>query len=550
MLSFSHPLLLWALFPWAALAAYMFTGRPREVLVPFLDLWPKKLATSPFSVSLQRPPGAIIAGLLAVLLAIVAAAGPAVGHGRSVGPIVMIVDRGLTMSARRDNEPAYFGLTRQAVAALTRTGGGAVQLIIVPGNGTQLVDLPDVPNRVGDFAPTAADTQGELEAAAQAGLRDAAATVVVVSNRPIAESDARIIRVAPAGRFTNVAIADLAVRTAPTAQAMVRILNDSPLSQATLHITGAADQLIKLPTTGTFANYFVDLTEAPAVVEASVEPAGDITADSTAWSVRGGGWPKLFAGTALPPEMARMVSVYGRHRPPQEKSPIITIAAISSEDPKDQAAVYVVTDGTPTIAVPTDLLTIEPGSPAAGIDWAAAIRDGQLSQIQPDTDWQPIVRSGKNVLVAIRASPARQIWVGFRSPGWAATPDFVIFWTKAFDWIGSQTGDGGGYAATSISQLDPEWKPLHGQSAPADAGLWPGVYTRGDQTIAVNAVPPPQEVVQSSDWQTKLADLPASGSKPQDLGVATAIGAIVCLLIAVIASPSVQGERSGIPVRR
>jgi hypothetical protein len=550
MLSFSHSPLLLALLPWAALAAYLFTGRPREVLVPFLDLWPKELAASPFLFSLQRPPAAIVAGLLAVMLAIVAAAGPAVGHGRSAGPMVMVVDRGLTMSAIRDNEPAYLGLTRQVVASLTRTGGGAVQLIMVPGNGTELVDWPDLTNRVGDLAPTAADTQGELQAAVQAGLSDPAATVVVVSNRSIAQSDSRIIRVAPAEKFTNIAVADLAVRTTPIAQAMVRILNDSPLAQATLHVTGAAEQSIKLSAPGTFANYFVNLSETPAVMRASIEPAGDITADCTAWSVRGGGWPKLLAATALPPEMARMVSVYGRHRAPQEKPLIITIAAISSEVPKDQAAVYIATEDTPAIAVPADSLTIEPGSPAAGIDWTAAISDGQLSQVQPGTDWQPIVRSGQNVLVAMRGSPARQIWVGFRSPGWATTPDFVIFWTRAFDWIERQSAEGGGYAWTSVGQLDPGWKPPHGRSAPADAGLWPGLYTHGDQTIAVNAVPIPAESIEASDWQTELATLNADSTRRLELGPMAAIAAILCLLISTLLAGGRPAARTVSPLGR
>jgi hypothetical protein len=51
--------------------------------------------------------------------------------------------------------------------------------------------------------------------------------------------------------------------------------------------------------------------------------------------------------------------------------------------------------------------------------------------------WSSLVNNGNTTLVAVRDGPPRQVHVCINDPAWAATPDYVIFWTNVFDWLGS-----------------------------------------------------------------------------------------------------------------
>src|SRR5215207_6429373 len=84
-MTFLSPLWLLALIPWAGVALWLLVGRNPRVAVPFIELWndsdaPKRRA----SRALRRPPAAMVCALLAMLLALVAAAKPALVRGRSV----------------------------------------------------------------------------------------------------------------------------------------------------------------------------------------------------------------------------------------------------------------------------------------------------------------------------------------------------------------------------------------------------------------------------------------------------------------------------------
>lgn len=80
----ASPLWLLALVPWAGAALWLLIGRNPRVAVPFIELWhdsdaPKRRV----SRALKRPPAAIACALLAMLLALVAAARPALVHETS-----------------------------------------------------------------------------------------------------------------------------------------------------------------------------------------------------------------------------------------------------------------------------------------------------------------------------------------------------------------------------------------------------------------------------------------------------------------------------------
>src|SRR5437764_925273 len=101
-MDFVTPIWLVGLLPWAAVSLYLLWGRRRAQAVPFLELWRVPVEGKRIRRRVGVPPLALALALLGMLLAVVAAAGPNVrSPGTAAGtPIVVIVDRGLTMSAR------------------------------------------------------------------------------------------------------------------------------------------------------------------------------------------------------------------------------------------------------------------------------------------------------------------------------------------------------------------------------------------------------------------------------------------------------------------
>ncbi|MEZ0263741.1 MAG: hypothetical protein ACAI43_03360, partial [Phycisphaerae bacterium] len=88
------------MIPWAALAVWVLIGRRPRTWVPFLPLWdaPEEVRR-PKNRSMRAPPLAVVLALLAVLVAILAGARPAVRLGGAGERVVdVIVDRGATMS--------------------------------------------------------------------------------------------------------------------------------------------------------------------------------------------------------------------------------------------------------------------------------------------------------------------------------------------------------------------------------------------------------------------------------------------------------------------
>src|SRR5687768_9549929 len=100
---FSAPIWLIALAPWAAVSLYLLWGRRKRVDVPFLDFWKGPVEGIPVRRKIAPPPLALLLAMTSMLFAIVAAAGPGVRSSNAGGgdePLFIIIDRGVTMSAR------------------------------------------------------------------------------------------------------------------------------------------------------------------------------------------------------------------------------------------------------------------------------------------------------------------------------------------------------------------------------------------------------------------------------------------------------------------
>src|SRR5688572_15992527 len=99
-MSFLAPLWLLALVPWGALLVWVLTGRRKRERIPFLPLWdaPEELRRPP-KKAIEPPPIAITLLLVAILSAILAAAGPRPRLGQAdQRQIIFLIDRGASMS--------------------------------------------------------------------------------------------------------------------------------------------------------------------------------------------------------------------------------------------------------------------------------------------------------------------------------------------------------------------------------------------------------------------------------------------------------------------
>ena len=480
---------LFALVPWGILLVYLLVGRSPAVPVPFLDLWPPAESKSNWKQPF-RPPLAVFAGLTAILLAILAAAHPEM-HQENAGadrPVTLIIDHGITMSARNQPAPDL----QQILGPCT------VNIRFIPSPG-----------------PSAVDTKSLVADEASHALVDPQSIVIVQSDQKLGLANPRLIQIVPPAKLQNIGIADLTVRASPTPQAMVRVTNDSDETQATLTVTGASPQTINLPPRGQQANFFVDLPSAPPIVEASIIPNGGISLDDHAWSVRGSAWPAVEARAPLFPELDRMLNVYRRNRPTDGHR--IVAVCKWNQLPPDAPAVATITPSDASFPLTNSNLKIEPGPITNGVDFSAIASDAILAP--SPANWHPIITAGRQILLAARDNP-RQVWIGFRSPAFSATPDFVIFWTKVLDWLGA--GDDR-YSSARVSLKN---------------GLLPGLYTQDGKTVAVNADPIRLDPATPTDWQTQLkqlaAEYPAHGI---DLARPLILAAFGFVLLAVVLWP-------------
>jgi hypothetical protein len=420
-MSFASPIWLVGLVPWGGLVIWVLLGRLEKAGVPFLGLWrtdnPNRIKRKR---QLEKPPAAVAAMLLAILLGILAAAGPVIpSNTGGTRRVRIIVDRGLTMSAtdsqgrRRFVEAAEF-----ARAALARDFANvAVDLSVVPDDQASGGEWTA---RVRAMNPTAVVDPDAVTLACRQALAESNGLVIVLSDQSLGVSDQRLIQIAPESNPSNVGIESLAVRAGPAAQAMVRVLNQSSLSTAELTVTADFSRFwmrpIDLPARGQTKDYFFDLDAAPSVVEAELKCADDLDLDHAAWMVRRSAWPSVEARSALSPELMRMIDVYGRDRPASAESAKIALIGASAEIPADMPCAIVLDEQVWTrsdrLAENSQIVIAEGPLKSIGIDWSKVL-SGARVLAPAGTDWQPIVSAGGVAVVAGGGPPPTQEGGGF-----------------------------------------------------------------------------------------------------------------------------------------
>src|SRR4051794_33165690 len=98
-MSFLSPMWLWLLLPWAGVTIWLLWGRRKRANVPFVALWRGAVELPKKRRQLVLPPLALIGLILAMLFAVLAAAKPTAGRSVQRDRTLVIIDRGINMSA-------------------------------------------------------------------------------------------------------------------------------------------------------------------------------------------------------------------------------------------------------------------------------------------------------------------------------------------------------------------------------------------------------------------------------------------------------------------
>jgi hypothetical protein len=534
------PIWLVALVPWAGVALWLFQGRRPPVGIPYLRLWHGPVPLRHPKRKLRTIPIAVATALLATLLAILAAAKPAIRSLRSSDetPLVLIIDRGLSMSARSEGRTRY----EEAARALARTidprdASRPVELIAVPEDAPIRTTLADCAGRVAALPPTGRDTSRSIAEVVNAQLASSVGPVLVVTDQSL-PAGARVIQIPPERRVEDVGVVTLAARAEPTPQVMVRVRNQSSLTSCTLELSTSPDtikQSIDLPARGGMRDYFFNPARLGAVVSARILPQDDVPANDQAWLVREGEAPRIEVRAPVSAALERLIGAYHRSRPATDESARLLVVGRSADLPADAPGVII---GRADQDAQSAAAQVVAHSVTAHVDWGHLPMPIRLAG-EPPAGWTTLVQIGGRAAVAVPPEPARQVWVGFDADAWSSTPDFVVFWTNVFDWA---SGARRAWLARRVKEWTPEWNPT--DSAGGASGLWPGLYRRSDGALrAFNApdvsfAPPPR-----TDWQSRISRLEEGSTRLELSRVLLVVAALALAISAAIWKPAARSAQ-------
>jgi hypothetical protein len=535
-MTFVAPLWLFALVPWTGVVLYLLWGRRTRVYVPFLELWPAHGEGVRVRRRAAPPPVALALAILSTLLALVAAARPALRTPAGGPMVTVILDRGYTMSTR-EAQSTRAGTLLGEVTAVVRKGSADrenFERVIVPARqGAASSSL------AGFGAPTALDTHELIDPAVRNARRDAPANVILVlTDQPSSVQDDRVIRVSPTTVVRNARIVAIAARETPAAQVMVRVRGGPGFGAAKLRVTSGAQRAerdVQLPEIGE-RDEFIDFEKLGPSVRADLLVDDEQLADNTAWLAREASWPRIESRVPLPAHLQRMVDVYAKQRPAGEASKRIAIVSSVGDLPADAPGVVLPRLSEAAGNDPAAQPVIADHAVTKGVTFADAGRPA-LASDAPPPGWTPLVSVNGKVWVAAREGPARAVWVGFDTSDWARSPAFVVFWANVLNWVGAA---GDRFASYPVGSLDDaDWKPVELAALPPgtelpEPKLWPGLYQRSDGTVrALNApdvpIPPPPPA--TADWRQRLAAVDKQ-ARQVDLAPTLAAAALVCLALA------------------
>jgi hypothetical protein len=550
-MSFASPLWFLALLPWLGVALYLLWGRRKRRDVPFLELWRGPAAVEHAKWKVSAPPIALAMALLAMLAAILGAARPGArwGAGNSQTAINVVIDRGLTMSARGANDLRFREAGRDTADEIDADFGRDVPIDawVVPslgpatavnGSAERFSSPGDWSKSLDRLSPTAIDSAEAVRQIVRQALAAGPGPVIVVSDAAIGTQDPRMVQVTPQTAVRNAGIALLSARASPRPQVMVRVRNDSPMTSATLEVnfgdTGDAPvrRTIDLPPAGGEHDFFLDAQHLGQIVSATLIVPDDLEADNKAWLVRESAWPRVELSRPAG-GLSRLVNVYAKLHPPGDGSRVVRVVSQVDDLGPGESGI-VIDPGTADAANKVRPTHVVPHPITDAVrDWVSL--ELPAGGGKPPGDWAPVLSAGDQTLVAVHQGPgaARQVWVGLDPAGWSDRPEYVAFWAAAFDWAGGSQGER--YASYPLDQFDPSWKPAPADEAAHDPGTWPGLYQRADGARrAFNASAPRLLTLARANpaWRQKLNHLRSTGPGYRDLSAIPMLASSAFILLA------------------
>ncbi len=489
---FAAPIWLLLLIPWTGALVWALVGRVEFARVPAVFLWDRSNVELSRQRQIRKPPAWVMWMLAAALAGILSASGFGLWSPRGGRRALVVVDCGLTMSAK--------GRVADAVSPARFVG---VRALCVPGDVIENESgLP-----IERLRFTAAPTRDLLSLAVRKTLAENAGTIYVVTDQAIDVVDARLVLLRPTKALENVGIESFAVsERPPQPQAMVRVYNGSAQTSARL-IVDRVEQAIELPPRGARRDYFVDLSAVGSAASAQVIVPDDLPADNAAWVVQQRAWPRIEARTGVSAAMQRMIEVYARQRPAASTSRTVAVVEGFFNLPDKTPAVAIAPAGGGQALDATTPVRLEFDHPLSrGVDWPKLVT-GSRGHSGPGEGWQTIVSQAERVLVATRdaGDGVRQVWVGIDAPDFALRPDFVVFFANIFDWLGESTG---AYGSTHAGSLAREFRALAVSDPTLDAS--PGLYKRStDGELAATTTVAAERLIASPDAAPQA--VPAGG---------------------------------------
>jgi hypothetical protein len=544
-MSFAAPFWLWLIAPWVAFSLWLFISRPPRADVPFIALWKGPVGSSPARRGMQLPSPAVLAALVATLAAILAASGPIVTFaGTASSPVTLIVDRGITMSARGQSAARWQELLNDSAGPIhAAVGSGSIDLVVVPA-GQRVSNQTDW-RSIKNEPSSSLDSTDALRTAAAVALQRGDDPVVVISDNPSIPPDRRLIQIAPDRAVNNVGIVAVAARSLPTPQVMVRLRNQSRLARATVRIVSgraSTQREITLPGADAETNEFFDLESLADAVEISLDANDDLPLDNRAWLVRRG-TPAIDAPANIPQPLARVIAVYRKNRQTDAADSLPPILLTDSSKPlaTDRAIVVVPTDFTPGSGR-TELLHVEPHPLTRWLDWDESLKGvASTSQAAPG-GWIQLISRGSRALLAVRPSSPRGVWIGFDAEALARTPNYVILWSSIFDWVAG--GSRPEFSSAKVEEIDAQWRLLSSPVA-ADVHPEPGIYQRANGARqAFNAVDIRFPKPPHSNWKKQLQSLVKNDVGARSIRAVMCVGAILMVLGAACIFPNRKSSKS------
>lgn len=545
---FAAPLWLFGLLPWVAVLIYCLLGqRPRQD-VPFLELWQDARDLKPRHRRFAVPPAAVILGLLAALSGILAASGPAwIVKTPGAREISLVIDRGVTMSARGQHQERYKE-SAEAVAEQLQTRFGrqiSARVVVVPPvvgePDSRSIDLAEIREFLRSLPPTARDTSADINLAIRDQLTQGARVVVAITDG-VVTGDERLVRVAPSEPPANVGIRALAARQTPTTQVMVSVHNDSSLDSAVIELRSGdrrRERSITLPAAGQTQSHFFDLPSLDALIGCRIVVNDDLPADNAAVLARSRRWPRLEVVGSVGEAVLRMIDSYQRQRPADADSTTVMIARdLPSAGDRPAVILPPIRNAASPATTPAGLIVAD--HPVSAHLPADALEGDLRVAASPPAGFEPVIRQGEKTLVAVRTEP-RQAWVGFESDLFTARPAYVVLWTNIFTWVG---GGGDTFTATTVDQIGDTWRLVESIAGEFAPRMGPGVYDRLDgSTVAVNTRPIDLRHGNAGDWRKELDAMDFRHiSSRRNLGQWAVLAASGFLMLALATWPMRKGS--------